>query len=53
MGKPPVWVQFDSNPTVSSYETFGVLSGPPPATIDTAATRAPHTVNIGVYSNAA
>lgn len=49
-----IWVQFDSTPVTSSYESLGVLSGIPSATIaDASEVVAPHTISVGVYSDAA
>jgi hypothetical protein len=50
----PIWIQFDSTPTTSSYETLGVPLGLPPAAIDAiSGSLAPHTIAIGVYADAA
>ena len=48
----PVWVQVDSSPTTSSYETFNVTSPAQPPTINPmSGSVAPRTITVDAYSD--
>jgi hypothetical protein len=48
----PVWMQVDSSPTTTSYETFNVASSAQPPTIDpTSGSVAPRTITVDAYSD--
>jgi hypothetical protein len=48
----PAWIQVDSSPTTTSYETFNVISsGQPPALDPTSGSIAPRTITVDAYSD--